>query len=133
MPTLQTQLLGPGPGPRGAVDPITALLCLNIARAGIDPHTVWGRGRGGAWIMHSLCMRKTWRVSTLLNSITLTPGGVLTSIQEVVNALVLPEGREVQVIHQCIQAILDRGEIVRKKMSYSHLQTEDNIHEEFNP
>lgn len=34
---------------------------------------------------------------------------LLTSIQKVVNALVFPQGREVKVVHQCIQAIL-KGE-----------------------
>lgn len=33
----------------------------------------------------------------------------LTSTQKVVNALVFPQGREVKVIHQCVQAIL-KGE-----------------------
>lgn len=32
---------------------------------------------------------------------------LLTSIQEVVNAFVFPQGREVEVVHQCIQAILE--------------------------
>lgn len=34
----------------------------------------------------------------------------LTSIQEVVDALVFPQGREVQIIHQRIQAVLWREE-----------------------
>lgn len=44
-----------------------------------------------------------------------TKGGqgvkLLTSIQEVVNALVFPQGREVKVVHQCIQAILGGDEM----------------------
>lgn len=34
----------------------------------------------------------------------------LTSIQKVVDALVFPEGREVKIIHQRVQAILVREE-----------------------
>lgn len=34
----------------------------------------------------------------------------LTSIQKVVDALVFPEGREVKIIHQRVQAILFREE-----------------------
>ena len=51
--------------------------------------------------------------------------GVLTSIQEIVNALVLPQGREVQVIHQCVQAILEGGRKneMQKNVTMNSLQS----------
>ena len=58
---------------------------------------------------------------------------VLTSIQEIVNALVLPQGREVEVIHQCIQAILEGGKKCKINCwnnQYGHLMIADNIPKE---
>ena len=54
---------------------------------------------------------------------TAPTAGVLTSIQEIVNALVLPQGREVQVIDQRVQAVLEEKGKMKRRKCYNEFPT----------
>lgn len=87
------------------------LLCSSLHRTS-DPKTgIYVTGSEHTWSMRKIPTQRC------------KGRELLTSIQKVVDALVLPQGREVEIIHQCIQAILRGQEKGQHRGKYSWTAT----------